>query len=243
MELHPGIVCDGCEACPLVGARFKSLDHGDFDLCQACYAKEARDAARWVCMEGVAATVVGSHYGTDQDMPDTVVISGAACHAAAVREPPIQQEASQRAAAEAPAHKDSDKDVAELTEAALGLVDSMSEHAAKGVLAELLHHPNQDVRAAIAVALQASLSSAAVEGQGECVEALVAVQTDAVDVASESSQLNDEQVASSEDCAIFSTPECAEVSAKVLSGSVSAAGIQREAGASGDASAEFEELL
>mmetsp|Transcript_9760 Transcript_9760/g.23394 ORF Transcript_9760/g.23394 Transcript_9760/m.23394 type:complete len:661 (-) Transcript_9760:88-2070(-) len=36
---HDHITCDGCEAAPLMGPRFKSLNHPDYDLCGKCFAK------------------------------------------------------------------------------------------------------------------------------------------------------------------------------------------------------------
>lgn len=35
---HRGVECDVCRMFPIVGRRFKSLDHADFDLCQQCWA-------------------------------------------------------------------------------------------------------------------------------------------------------------------------------------------------------------
>lgn len=35
--LHPNVICDGCN-CAIVGTRFKSLTHPDFDLCATCEA-------------------------------------------------------------------------------------------------------------------------------------------------------------------------------------------------------------
>ena len=34
VEVHPNVVCDGCNATPIVGARYKSLTRDDYDLCQ-----------------------------------------------------------------------------------------------------------------------------------------------------------------------------------------------------------------
>jgi len=36
---HDCVTCDGCEATPLMGPRFKSLNHPDYDLCGKCFAK------------------------------------------------------------------------------------------------------------------------------------------------------------------------------------------------------------
>lgn len=38
-EVHSGVCCDGCEANPIVGARWKCENCGDFDLCETCYAE------------------------------------------------------------------------------------------------------------------------------------------------------------------------------------------------------------
>jgi hypothetical protein len=37
--VHEGIVCDGCQATPIVGMRYKCTICPDFDLCEACEAK------------------------------------------------------------------------------------------------------------------------------------------------------------------------------------------------------------
>merc|ERR1719317_1892027 len=37
-QIHPGIVCDGCEKTPIVGHRFKCVVCDDFDLCGSCEA-------------------------------------------------------------------------------------------------------------------------------------------------------------------------------------------------------------
>jgi len=38
---HAGIVCDGCEASPIKGPRFKSMTRDNYDLCGECRAKKA----------------------------------------------------------------------------------------------------------------------------------------------------------------------------------------------------------
>jgi len=39
--VHQGIICDGCQASPIVGTRFKCTVCPDFDLCETCEAKGA----------------------------------------------------------------------------------------------------------------------------------------------------------------------------------------------------------
>ena len=39
--VHPNIICDGCEMAPLRGPRFHCTVRADYDLCQACEAKDA----------------------------------------------------------------------------------------------------------------------------------------------------------------------------------------------------------
>lgn len=36
---HEGYICDGCEADPIVGIRYKSTNHDDFDICEKCERK------------------------------------------------------------------------------------------------------------------------------------------------------------------------------------------------------------
>jgi len=42
--IHHGIVCDGCQATPIVGTRFKCTVCNDFDLCEQCEAKGVHQA-------------------------------------------------------------------------------------------------------------------------------------------------------------------------------------------------------
>lgn len=35
-ETHHGVWCDGCNASPIVGKRFKCVDCADYDYCQNC---------------------------------------------------------------------------------------------------------------------------------------------------------------------------------------------------------------
>eukprot|EP01113_Clastostelium_recurvatum_P044798 TRINITY_DN75_c0_g1_i9.p1 TRINITY_DN75_c0_g1~~TRINITY_DN75_c0_g1_i9.p1 ORF type:complete len:568 (+),score=199.82 TRINITY_DN75_c0_g1_i9:205-1704(+) len=42
-SVHHGVVCDGCDASPITGARYKCTTCPDFDLCSACEAKGAHD--------------------------------------------------------------------------------------------------------------------------------------------------------------------------------------------------------
>eukprot|EP00445_Apocalathium_hangoei_P009095 CAMPEP_0203879530 /NCGR_PEP_ID=MMETSP0359-20131031/23974_1 /ASSEMBLY_ACC=CAM_ASM_000338 /TAXON_ID=268821 /ORGANISM="Scrippsiella Hangoei, Strain SHTV-5" /LENGTH=669 /DNA_ID=CAMNT_0050798971 /DNA_START=53 /DNA_END=2062 /DNA_ORIENTATION=+ len=64
VEVHVHVICDGCETVPILGNRYKSLDTDDFDLCQACYQREDRDASRWVrAKSDVTGSVVASFFG------------------------------------------------------------------------------------------------------------------------------------------------------------------------------------
>eukprot|EP01122_Echinamoeba_exundans_P016242 TRINITY_DN816_c1_g2_i1.p1 TRINITY_DN816_c1_g2~~TRINITY_DN816_c1_g2_i1.p1 ORF type:complete len:330 (-),score=88.33 TRINITY_DN816_c1_g2_i1:115-1104(-) len=39
-DVHRNVICDGCNAHPIVGKRFKCLDCPDFDLCETCFDKK-----------------------------------------------------------------------------------------------------------------------------------------------------------------------------------------------------------
>lgn len=39
-QFHHGVTCDGCNACPIAGPRFKCLMCPDYDLCGNCYPKK-----------------------------------------------------------------------------------------------------------------------------------------------------------------------------------------------------------
>lgn len=64
IEVHVRITCDGCEATPLLGPRWKSLTHDDYDLCEACYRKGDRNPADWKRIRSeVFGSVQSSFYG------------------------------------------------------------------------------------------------------------------------------------------------------------------------------------
>eukprot|EP00898_Chlorokybus_atmophyticus_P005200 jgi/Chlat1/5681/Chrsp37S05486 len=46
---HYNVQCDGCDKSPIEGARYKSLEKEDYDLCQACFDKEDRKG-EYVCI-------------------------------------------------------------------------------------------------------------------------------------------------------------------------------------------------
>lgn len=54
-EVHPSVVCDGCEMSPLVGPRYKCQDHPDYDLCMSCYHQWQADATRFPAVPAGAA--------------------------------------------------------------------------------------------------------------------------------------------------------------------------------------------
>lgn len=35
---HLGFICDGCEATPIIGVRYKCVNCPDFDICEKCEA-------------------------------------------------------------------------------------------------------------------------------------------------------------------------------------------------------------
>jgi len=38
-QVHPNVICDGCDQSPLLGRRFKCMDCPNFDLCESCFSK------------------------------------------------------------------------------------------------------------------------------------------------------------------------------------------------------------
>merc|ERR1712137_349595 len=63
LEVHIGVTCDGCNANPIVGDRYKRLAQNR-DLCKTCYQRVERDPLCWVRVRsGTTGTVVGSYYG------------------------------------------------------------------------------------------------------------------------------------------------------------------------------------
>ena len=37
-KVHACVVCDGCQASPIIGRRFKCSDTANYDLCSKCFA-------------------------------------------------------------------------------------------------------------------------------------------------------------------------------------------------------------
>jgi len=64
VEVHRGVVCDGCEVAPIMGKRYRSLTKDDYDLCEACFSKTDEDKNSFKRVKSdVVAQVVSSFYG------------------------------------------------------------------------------------------------------------------------------------------------------------------------------------
>jgi len=48
---HHGITCDGCEQCPLIGTRYRSLEWTNYDLCESCHGSPDRRTTLGVTAE------------------------------------------------------------------------------------------------------------------------------------------------------------------------------------------------
>mmetsp|Transcript_70952 Transcript_70952/g.125447 ORF Transcript_70952/g.125447 Transcript_70952/m.125447 type:complete len:726 (-) Transcript_70952:227-2404(-) len=62
VEVHPTVVCDGCDMHPIVGKRFKCAMRPDYDLCEKCHAEYEKlhpGQGKWNIVAGQAADVVG----------------------------------------------------------------------------------------------------------------------------------------------------------------------------------------
>lgn len=57
-EMHVGVTCDGCSMYPIIGARYKSLEKTNYDLCETCFKLGADGGRGWarVKAEGIGPT-------------------------------------------------------------------------------------------------------------------------------------------------------------------------------------------
>lgn len=80
VEVHPTIICDGCDASPLMGTRYQSLTRDNFDLCKNCHDAEERDPKCWKRVKsGIWGSVVASFYGKAPEHHEQEVHQGIAC--------------------------------------------------------------------------------------------------------------------------------------------------------------------
>jgi len=61
--VHHGITCDGCQQSPITGIRFKCRTCPDYDLCEACEAKNVHPADHPLIKFKVEKTRHGGHHG------------------------------------------------------------------------------------------------------------------------------------------------------------------------------------
>jgi len=63
VEVHCGVTCDECNKSPIIGARYKSLEREDYDLCDMCYSRPERMPEQFVRVKSsVFGDVVSSYY-------------------------------------------------------------------------------------------------------------------------------------------------------------------------------------
>jgi len=78
VEVHKGITCGGCKHSPIVGKRYKSLKHEDYDLCETCFQATMQDANAWVRVSSDdVGDVMSSFYGAPHQ--ESVVHVGIQC--------------------------------------------------------------------------------------------------------------------------------------------------------------------
>jgi hypothetical protein len=68
VEIHPHVICDGCEKSPILGERYKCVDLPDYDLCKACYDRrqEVLPGHAFIRVPGQLADVVGFTTGDEE---------------------------------------------------------------------------------------------------------------------------------------------------------------------------------
>jgi len=64
VEVHCRVTCDGCKKSPIIGARYKSLEREDYDLCPDCYGHPERVPEQFARVKSSTfGDVVSSYYG------------------------------------------------------------------------------------------------------------------------------------------------------------------------------------
>ncbi|CAE8670932.1 unnamed protein product [Polarella glacialis] len=248
VEVHPHVICDGCEVSPLIGARWKSLTQNDFDLCEACFGKEERDPAAWARVKSqVRGSVVSSFYG-----PPEASLQAGGCNTVAVHGPALaafeasEQKSSTTTTTTTTTTHSKSEDQAEAApessqqEEKPAFKEELEATVAKEALRSLLSHPDDAVRAAAALALRSAQQGCDVqmteeEQPGESDE----------DLDSEWAMADAKSLVSSEpDEAAAVSPLLNKPSAAVVSGAPLVLGVEAEdGGAQGDVTAEFGAVL
>ncbi|CAE8610294.1 unnamed protein product [Polarella glacialis] len=245
VEVHPHVICDGCEVSPLIGARWKSLTQNDFDLCEACFGEEERDPAAWARVKSqVRGSVVSSFYG-----PPEASLQAGGCNTVAVHGPALAAfEASEQKSSTTTTtttHSKSEDQAEAAPESSQqeekpAFKEELEATVAKEALRSLLSHPDDAVRAAAALALRSAQQGCDVqmteeEQPGESDE----------DLDSEWAMADAKSLVSSEpDEAAAVSPLLNKPSAAVVSGAPLVLGVEAEdGGAQGDVTAEFGAVL
>jgi len=148
--VHHRIQCDGCEAVPIVGKRFRSLDRADYDLCEAC----------------LAATMANPETASEKFQEVTVmaVAGDAALMALGKAEELAAVEAREREERKAQELAKKEKEEKERQSIVADMMTAMDEKAVRETLQALLLHSNGCVRnAAMEEAISRVGNDAAVE--------------------------------------------------------------------------------
>ncbi|CAK0841312.1 unnamed protein product [Prorocentrum cordatum] len=77
VEVHVNFVCDGCEAGPILGRRYRSLTRADYDLCESCFGKTGEHWSGFQCVRSaVRARVVPLPHSSPGSLGGGLVRSG-----------------------------------------------------------------------------------------------------------------------------------------------------------------------
>jgi len=174
VEVHPTVVCDGCDMHPIVGKRFKCGIREDYDLCEKCHddwAKLHPGQGIWHQVAGQAADVVGFHC-TGHGIVECD--GGAEFIAPASSVPASCDDSTCQPAAEVPARESTAPEQPPTETKAVRKESEDSQHFFIGepsvcanALAMLLEHPDGVVRAAAREALQKATPEASLASDDE----------------------------------------------------------------------------
>lgn len=184
VEVHPNVVCDGCQVSPIVGPRFRSLVRQDYDLCESCMKKKENEREGGFCQikSEILADVETSYYPTgsqaaaaaaQEETPGLVTVAMSGGHDEEMpQQPPLPLPTPEEAAPvpaavptqEKQQEEEEEDDAAEMeVEEAKQRVANLDPRVCAAALTALLTHDSRAVCFAAEVAIAAAIEAAQAE--------------------------------------------------------------------------------
>lgn len=171
VEVHQGIMCDGCNLFPIVGGRYKSLERESYDLCEKCWGCTVHDPSHWIRINPVALTpgvapppikVETRHIDESSISPVSIITLGdeSVVEHATKTEATTQKEVVFSSEVPRPeARNDVLFEAASFFDASAVQLDAMDGENCRAAIAVLLQHPDVVVRLAATTAVAEAVST------------------------------------------------------------------------------------